>query len=63
MLSGGQEGKGSAPVGLTLPIRDWTPVILDPDAYELWLDPWMKEMGSASELLKPCDARPVRCYP
>jgi hypothetical protein len=35
------------------------PVILEPDSYDLWLDPWMKDAGAASELLKPCDALQV----
>jgi putative SOS response-associated peptidase YedK len=39
------------------------PVILDPDGYDLWLDPGMQNVGAASELLKPYDARPMRCYP
>jgi putative SOS response-associated peptidase YedK len=39
------------------------PVILDPDRYELWLDPGMKNVSAASDLLKPYDARPKRCYP
>jgi putative SOS response-associated peptidase YedK len=39
------------------------PVILDPDGYDLWLDPGMTDAGAASELLKPCDARLMRCYP
>ena len=39
------------------------PAILDPDAYELWLDPGMTNVAAASELLKPYDARPMRCYP
>jgi putative SOS response-associated peptidase YedK len=39
------------------------PVILDPDGYDLWLDPGMMNVGAASELLKPCDARAMRCYP
>jgi len=39
------------------------PVILDPDGYELWLDLGMRDVGAASELLKPCDARLMRCYP
>jgi putative SOS response-associated peptidase YedK len=39
------------------------PVILDPDAYELWLDPGMTNVAAASELLKPYDARLMRCYP
>jgi hypothetical protein len=32
------------------------PVILDPDGYDLWLDPGMKNVSAASKLLKPCDA-------
>lgn len=39
------------------------PVILDPDSYDLWLDPWMMDTAAASELLKPYDARLMRCYP
>jgi putative SOS response-associated peptidase YedK len=39
------------------------PVILDPDAYDLWLDPRMQNVVEVSELLKPCDARLMRCYP
>ena len=35
----------------------------DPDAYDLWLDPGMKDVSAASELLKPFDARLMRCYP
>jgi putative SOS response-associated peptidase YedK len=29
------------------------PVILDPDGYDLWLDPGMRDAGAASDLLKP----------
>jgi putative SOS response-associated peptidase YedK len=39
------------------------PVILDPDGYELWLDPGMQNVAAISELLKPYDARLMRCYP
>jgi len=39
------------------------PVILDPDRYDLWLDPGMQNVTAVSELLKPCDARLMRCYP
>ena len=39
------------------------PVILDPDTYDLWLDPGMRHVAAASELLKPFDARLMRCYP
>jgi putative SOS response-associated peptidase YedK len=37
-------------------------VILDPDAYDLWLDPRMTNVAAASELLKLCDARLMRRY-
>jgi len=33
------------------------PVILDPDSFDLWLDPGMRDVAAASELLKPYDAR------
>jgi putative SOS response-associated peptidase YedK len=39
------------------------PVILDPDTYELWLDPGMTNVEAVSEMLKPYDARQMRCYP
>jgi putative SOS response-associated peptidase YedK len=39
------------------------PVILDPDSYDLWLDPGMSDAAAASDLLKPYDARLMRCYP
>jgi putative SOS response-associated peptidase YedK len=39
------------------------PVILDPDGYDLWLDPGMTNVAAASEMLKPYDARLMRCYP
>jgi len=29
----------------------------------VWLDPGMKDVAAASELLKPYDARLMRCYP
>jgi len=37
------------------------PAILDPDAYDLWLDPAMTNVAAASELLKPFDAQLMRC--
>jgi putative SOS response-associated peptidase YedK len=36
---------------------------IDPDSYDLWLDLGMRDAGAASELLRPCDARMMRCYP
>jgi putative SOS response-associated peptidase YedK len=35
----------------------------DPDGYDLWLDPGMQNVNAASELLKPYDARLMRCFP
>jgi putative SOS response-associated peptidase YedK len=51
------------PNAVTAAVHDRMPVILDPDAYDLWLDPGMRNVDAASELLKPCDARLMRCYP
>src|ERR1700689_2314876 len=51
------------PNAVTAAVHDRMPVILDPDNYELWLDPGMQNVAVASELLKPCDARLMRCYP
>jgi putative SOS response-associated peptidase YedK len=44
-------------------VHDRMPVILDPDSYDLWLDPGMTKVEAVSDLLKPCDARLMRCYP
>jgi len=44
-------------------VHDRMPVILDPDSYDLWLDPGMTDVAGASDLLKPYDARLMRCYP
>ena len=48
---------------MTAVVHDRMPVILDPDAYDVWLDPGTKDVAAASELLKPYDARLMRCYP
>lgn len=48
---------------MTLPIHDRMPVILDPDGYDLWLDPGVRDVAEVSELFKPYDARAMRCYP
>ena len=39
------------------------PVILDPDCYDLWLDPGMHDMRAVSDMMKPYDARQMRSYP
>jgi putative SOS response-associated peptidase YedK len=53
----------TTPNTVTAPVHDRMPVILDPDGYDLWLDPGMQKVAAASELLKPYDARAMRCYP
>jgi putative SOS response-associated peptidase YedK len=51
------------PNAVTSAVHDRMPVILDPDAYALWLDPGTTNVAAASELLTPFDARLMRCYP
>jgi putative SOS response-associated peptidase YedK len=53
----------TTPNAVTAAVHDRMPVILDPDGYELWLDPGMQNVAAMSELLKPYDARLMRCYP
>jgi putative SOS response-associated peptidase YedK len=53
----------TTPNAVTSAVHDRMPVILDPDTYDLWLDPGMRDVAAASDLLKPCDARLMRCYP
>jgi putative SOS response-associated peptidase YedK len=51
------------PNAVTAAVHDRMPVILDPDSYDLWLDPGMTKVEAMSDLLKPYDARAMRCYP
>ncbi|MGC2198454.1 MAG: SOS response-associated peptidase [Terriglobales bacterium] len=51
------------PNTVTSAVHDRMPVILDPDSYDLWLDPGMQDVVAISELLKPYDARLMRSYP
>jgi putative SOS response-associated peptidase YedK len=53
----------TTPNAVTSAIHDRMPVILDPDNYDLWLDPGMQDVVAISEVLKPYDARLMRCYP
>jgi putative SOS response-associated peptidase YedK len=53
----------TTPNAVTAPVHDRMPVILDPDSYDLWLDPGMTNVEAVSDLLKPCDARLMRRYP
>ena len=48
---------------VTSRVHDRMPVILDPEHYDLWLDPGMTKVEAVSDLLRPCDAHLMRCYP
>jgi putative SOS response-associated peptidase YedK len=51
------------PNAIASTIHDRMPAILAPDSYDLWLDPGITETSPITELLKPFDARLMRCYP
>jgi putative SOS response-associated peptidase YedK len=53
----------TTPNTLTASVHDRMPVILDPDKYDLWLDPALTNVNAISELLNPYDPRVMRCYP
>ena len=53
----------TTPNAVTSPVHDRMPVILEPDGYDLWLDPGMRDVSAASECLKPYDALQMRCHP
>jgi putative SOS response-associated peptidase YedK len=52
----------TTPNAVTSTVHDRMPVILDPESYDLWLDPGMTNVAAASELLKPYDPGTMRCY-
>ena len=52
----------TTPNAVTEAVHDRMPAILDPDSYDLWLDPGMTKVEAVSEMLKPFDARMMRCY-
>src|SRR5438874_4884806 len=53
----------TTPNAVTATVHDRMPVILDPDSYDLWLDPGMENVTAISELLKPYDVSRMRSYP
>ena len=53
----------TTPNAVTSAVHDRMPVILDRVNYDPWLDPGMKNVDALSEMLKPYDARMMRCYP
>lgn len=52
----------STPNAVTSAVHDRVPVILDPDSYDVWLDPGFTEVTAVSDLLKPY-VRLMRCDP
>jgi putative SOS response-associated peptidase YedK len=53
----------TTPNAVTSAVHDRMPVILRKDDYDVWLDPSMQNIAAVSEMLKPYDARLMRCYP
>ena len=53
----------TTPNAVTSGVHDRMPVILDSNDHDLWLDPGFQNVVAVSELLRPCDARLMRCYP
>lgn len=53
----------TTPNAVTTAVHDRMPVILDPESYDLWLDPEMQNVVAVSEVLRPYDAALMRCYP
>ena len=53
----------TTPNAVTSAVHDRMPAILDSAHYDLWLDPGMQDVTAISQLLKPYDACPMRCYP
>ncbi len=52
----------TTPNALMQDVHDRMPVILQPDDYDLWLDPGSKKPEAILDLLKPLDARLMRRY-
>jgi putative SOS response-associated peptidase YedK len=52
----------TTPNAVTSPVHDRMPVILNPNDYDLWLDPGMTKVEVVSDLLKPY-ALTMRCFP
>jgi len=52
----------TTPNAVTAPVHDRMPVILDPQYYDLWLDPGATDTTVISGFLKPFDAWLMRCF-
>jgi len=52
----------TTPNTLTSKVHDRMPVILEPEKYDIWLDPGMQDTETVKDLLKPYDAALMRSY-
>jgi putative SOS response-associated peptidase YedK len=57
------DGLTTTPNAVTAPVHDRMPVILQPDRYNLWLDPGATNVQVILELLQPYDTQLMRRYP
>jgi putative SOS response-associated peptidase YedK len=53
----------TTPNAVTGTVHDRMPVILNRDAYHVWLDPGRQNVSEVCALLKPYDPSQMRCYP
>lgn len=52
----------TTPNAVASAVHDRMPIVLDPNSYELWLDPGFTDAAAVSDMLKPYDANAMRCY-
>ncbi len=52
----------TTPNAVTVDVHDRMPVILPPDAYDLWLDPGFTDIAAVSDMLKPFDAKLMKKF-
>ena len=53
----------TTPNQLLADVHNRMPVILSPESYDLWLDPGFRDVVTATEMLRPFDAKRMRRYP
>jgi len=51
------------PNSLVADVHDRMPAILNPDDYDLWLDPGVTNVALVADSLKPFDSRLMKKYP
>ena len=53
----------TAPNSLLAEVHNRMPVILEPENYDLWLDPGFKDFDTLTAMLKPFNPALMKCYP